>query len=59
MDEKELFRAVFTDFQEKYHGLELRGTLVYYNDECRFSIEGFSLLYNLTRLCKVLELELL
>ena len=55
MDDKQLFLEVFSNFQSNYSGLELLGYLVYYKGECKFSIEGYSLCYNLLRLTKLLE----
>ena len=59
MTDTELFREVFASLQAQYEGLELRGSLVYYNGTIAFNIEGYNLLYNLTRLCSTLERELL
>lgn len=55
MDNKTLFREVFSNFQSDYPGLELRGYLVYYKGECKFTTEGYNLCYNLLRLTKLLE----
>lgn len=59
MDDKALFDEVFGAFQSKYDGLEKRGTLVWYNGRIAFNTDGYNLLYNLTRLCNLLNEELL
>lgn len=56
MNEKQLFIEVFNNFQEKYRGLEMVGTLVYYKGEARFNTDGYNLCYNLLRLTKMLEI---
>lgn len=53
-----LFQDVFAHFQRIYKGLELKGTLVYLNGECKFNIEGYNLLRNLTSLCDIIQYEL-
>ena len=53
-----LFQDVFAHFQRIYKGLELKGTLVYLNGECKFNIEGYNLLRNLTELCDIIQYEL-
>lgn len=58
MSENEMFMEVFTNFQSRFKGLEIVGTLVYYNGELQFNTEGFNLLYNLTKLCELLKDEL-
>lgn len=58
MSENEMFMEVFTNFQRRFKGLEIVGTLVYYNGELQFNTEGFNLLYNLTKLCELLKDEL-
>lgn len=58
MNEKDLFLQVFNNFQGKYKGLEMKGTLVYYNGECQFNTDGHNLLFNLTTLCEILNDEL-
>ena len=55
MTDKQLFNEVFSNFQEKYRGLEMVGTLVYYKGEVRFNTDGYNLCYNLLRLTKMLE----
>ena len=55
MSDKQLFIEVFKNFQGNYYGLEMRGTIVYYNGEARFNIDGFNLCYNLLRLTKMLD----
>ena len=57
MNDKELFLEVFNRFQVCHKGLVLSGTLVYYNREVRFNIEGYNLEYNLLRLCQLLDDE--
>lgn len=59
MSDRELFREVFKYFQSTYRGLEMTGSIVSYKGEPVMNIEGFNLLYNLTRLCRVLQDELL
>lgn len=58
MNDKELFAQVFASFKQKYNGLDMVGTLVYYKGELEFNTDGFNLLYNLTRLCELLKEEL-
>ena len=63
MNGQELFNEVFAYLQQTYKGLALKEedgehTIVYYNGEPQFCITGFSLLYNLLRLCKLLRDEL-
>ena len=58
MNDREIFEAVFNRFAEQYKGLRMSGTLVYYNNECMFNIDGYNLLYNLTRLTGLLKNEL-
>lgn len=58
MSDNEMFMEVFTNFQRRFKGLEIVGTLVYYNGELQFNTEGFNLLYNLTKLCELLKDEL-
>lgn len=58
MNENDLFLQVFQHFQGKYKGLEMKGTRVYYNDECQFNTDGHNLLFNLTTLCEILNDEL-
>lgn len=58
MSDKEIFMEVFTNFQRRYNGLEMHGTIVYYKGEMQFNTDGFILLYNLTRLCDLLKEEL-
>ena len=55
MNDKQLFIEVFKNFQERYYGLDMRGTLVYYRGELMFNIDGYNLCYNLLRLTKMLE----
>lgn len=55
MNDKELFLEVFNRLAEQYPGLSMTGTLVYYNGQCRFNIDGFNLCYNLLRLTRVIE----
>jgi len=55
MTERELFYAVFRNFQADYCGLDMKGTLVYYKGECKFNTDGFNLRHNLKMLCKTLE----
>lgn len=55
MDDKTLFNEVFKNFQSKYKGLNMVGTLVYYNGECVFNTDGFNLCYNLLRLTKLMK----
>jgi hypothetical protein len=55
MNDRELFIEVFNNFQQRYQGLEMKGGLVYYNDECKFNIDGFNLCYNLLRLTEMLN----
>ena len=57
MNDKELFIEVFNRFRVRHTGLMLSGTLVYYNREVRFNIEGYNLEYNLLRLCQLLADE--
>lgn len=58
MNEKDLFLQVFNNFQGKYKGLKMKGTLVYHNGECQFNTDGHNLLFNLTTLCEILNDEL-
>lgn len=58
MSDKEIFMEVFTNLQRRYNGLEMVGTIVYYNGEMQFNTDGFILLYNLARLCELLKEEL-
>lgn len=58
MSDKELFYSVFETFKDRYDGLDMQGSLVVYKGAIRFNIEGFNLLYNLTRLCGLLKDEL-
>lgn len=53
------FGQVFDELSQRYKGLEMRGTLVYYNGEVAFNTDGYNLLYNLKRLCNLLDAELL
>lgn len=55
MTDKQLFNEVFSNFQEKYRGLEMVGTLVYYKGEVRFNTDGYNLCYNLLHLTRTLE----
>ena len=55
MNDKELFTEVFNRLAEQYPGLELDGTLVCYNGQCRFNIDGYNLCYNLLSLTRLIE----
>lgn len=57
MTDKELFIEVFNRFLVRHKGLTLSGTLVYYNHDCKFNIDGFNLEYNLLRLTRLLDEE--
>lgn len=57
MNDKELFIEVFNHFHARHERLSLRGTLVYYDQEACFNIEGYNLEYNLLRLCQLLDDE--
>lgn len=57
MTDKELFFEVFNRFQVRHRGLSLSGTLVSYNHDVKFNIDGFNLEYNLLRLCQLLDDE--
>lgn len=59
MNDKEIFEEVFEFMRSEYKGLEMCGTLVFYNGEAKFNTDGFCALYNITRLCEVLKKELL
>lgn len=61
MSDTTLFNSIFAGFQEKYPNTDIYmiGTLVYLNGDCIFNTDGFSLLYNLKRLCDALCRELL
>lgn len=54
MTDKELFKAVFQNFQKTYSNLEMEGTLVSYRGEVKFNTDGFNLAYNLHRLTNLL-----
>jgi hypothetical protein len=58
---REIFRINLEFFQGAYpkRNIELNGSLVYIDGECKFNIEGYNLLYNLQRLTKCLQDELL
>lgn len=58
---REIFRINLVFFQGAYpkRNIELNGSLVYIDGECKFNIEGYNLLYNLQRLTKCLQDELL
>lgn len=58
---RDIFRINLEFFQGAYprRDIRLEGSLVYIDGECKFNIEGFNLLYNLQRLVKCLEGELL
>ena len=60
MEEKALFKQTFDYFKLKYpeRKMKLEGTLVYIDNDVAFNIDGYSLLYNLMRLCDVLKEEL-
>lgn len=58
MTEKILFNDVFDSFQARYEGLEMKDTYVYYKGELQFNTDGYSLLFNLYRLCETLKGEL-
>lgn len=59
--EKELFNQVFEHFQARYdhRNLEISAKIVYDKGKAVFNTDGYNLLYNLKRLCKTLEDELL
>ena len=66
MTDRELYTAVFENFVEKYNltfeqPFNSGYTLVYKNGRLigEFNIDGYNLLYNLDRLCKMLEDELI
>lgn len=58
MTDEELFGWVFKSFSDKYEGLYMLDGCVYRNGFLVFNTSGYSLLYNLTRLCSTLENEL-
>ena len=58
---REIFQISLEFFQGAYpkRNIQMNGTLVYVDGECKFNIEGYNLLYNLQRLTKCLQDELL
>lgn len=58
---REIFRINLEFFQGAYpkRNIRMEGSLVYIDGECKFNIEGYNLLYNMQRLTKCLEDELL
>lgn len=58
---REIFEINLEFFQNAYpkRNIQLVDTLVYVDGECKFNIEGYNLLYNMQRLVKCLEGELL
>jgi hypothetical protein len=58
---REIFRINLEFFQGAYpkRNIRMEGSLVYIDGGCKFNIEGYNLLYNLQRLVKCLEDELL
>lgn len=58
---REIFEINLEFFQNAYpkRNIQLVGTLVYVDGECKFNIEGYNLLYNMQRLVACLEGELL
>jgi len=63
--ERQVFDAVIENFKEKYPKRNIEITMSYGDEFVRidhrvaFCITGYNLLYNLQRLCKCLEGELL
>lgn len=63
--EQELFKDVFNHFQEKYPNSRIERVkqfdreVIRVNGEDRFCITGYNLVYNLYRLTKCLEGELI
>lgn len=57
----DIFRINLEFFQGAYphRSIELKDMLVYIDGECKFNTEGYNLLFNLQRLVKCLEDELI
>ena len=60
MKDSELFQEVLNRMAETYphRDIKMVGTLVYIDDESRFSTDGYRLLYNIKRLADAIEDEL-
>ena len=60
MNDTEIFQEVLNRLAETYPHREIKmvGTLVYIDDESRFSTDGYRLLYNIKRLADAIEDEL-
>lgn len=61
MEEKEIFMTVLEHFRGKYphRNIGMVKNCVAIDNELKFNTEGYNLLYNLQRLVKALEDELL
>ena len=55
MTDKELFKEVFDRITGKNSQVSMSGSLVCYNGQPKFNIDGFNLAYNLHRLTNLLE----
>lgn len=55
MEDKKLFIEVYNRLKSQYRKLDMSGTLVYWNGEAVFNIEGYNLGYNIYRLGKLLD----
>ena len=60
MNDKELFREVLNNLTERYPhvNVAMDGTMVMKDGEIAFNTDGWSLLYNLTRLCNTFKEEI-
>lgn len=54
MEDRELFMEVFNNLRSSYRRLGICGTIVSYDDEDQFNIDGYNLAYNLYRLTRTL-----
>ena len=55
MTDAEMFQEVFNYLAGKYTNLSMKGTLVYYGNECIMNTDGYNLAYNLYRLTDALK----